>query len=135
VRHILIILISILLLSSPVIGDSHKGETLYRWDTSTDIWDSVYVWKGFGDKDFHPVYKGDVKNGVPNGLGIMIYTSGSKYVGGWKNGKKHGKGQMTHTDRSSEWGEYKDGVFWNGTFYDENGNIGKKRVNGKTMEQ
>ena len=39
-KHILII-ISILLLSSPVIGDNHKGETLYRWETS-----SGYVWKG-----------------------------------------------------------------------------------------
>jgi len=56
-KHLLIILISILLLSSllisckknsssPVIGDNHKGETLYRWDTS-----SGYVWKEFGEKD------------------------------------------------------------------------------------
>ena len=29
-KHLLIIL-SILLLSSPVIGDNHKGETLYGW--------------------------------------------------------------------------------------------------------
>ena len=65
-KHLLILLISILLLSSPVIGDNHKGETLYRWKTSTDI-----VWKGFGDKETHPIYKGDVENGVPNGVGIF----------------------------------------------------------------
>ena len=131
VKHILIILISFLLLSSPVFGDNHKGETLYLWETSS----GGEVWKGFGHNETHLKYIGGVKNGEPNGLGIMIYPSGSKYVGSWKNGKRHGKGQMTHTDTSSNWGEYKDGVFWNGNIYDKNRNIKVKRVNGKTIEQ
>jgi len=42
-KHLLIIL-SILLLSSPVIGDNHKGETLYGWGNTLP-----YVWKGFGE--------------------------------------------------------------------------------------
>ena len=45
-RHILIILSILLLLSSPVIGNSHKGETLYGWGECCD-----WVWKGFGDKE------------------------------------------------------------------------------------
>ena len=57
-KHLLIIL-SILLLSSPVIGDNHKGETLYGWITSS----STLEGKGFGDKENHPIYKGDVENG------------------------------------------------------------------------
>ena len=56
-KHLLILLISILLLSPPVIGNNHKGETLYLWETS-----SGEVWKGFGDKETHSVYKGDVEN-------------------------------------------------------------------------
>jgi len=56
-KHLLIIL-SILLLSSPVIGDNHKGETLYRWGDSGD-----YIWKGFGDIDTQPKYIIDLKNG------------------------------------------------------------------------
>ena len=68
-KHLLIIL-SILLLSSPVIGDNHKGETLYLWKTS-----SGDVWKGFGEKDINPEYKGDVENGKPNGLGVIINTN------------------------------------------------------------
>ena len=44
-KHLLII-ISFLLLSSPVIGDNHKGETLYRWGEKPD-----YKWMGFGDKE------------------------------------------------------------------------------------
>ena len=82
-KHLLIILISILLLSSPVIGDNHKGETLYRWGECCD-----WVWKGFGEKDTNPKYQGDVKNGKPDGLGYLIYPNGNKYVGGWKDGKK-----------------------------------------------
>ena len=62
VRHLLNILISILILSSPVIGDNHKGETLYRWGNTLP-----YVWKGFGDKETQPKYQGQVKDGKPNG--------------------------------------------------------------------
>ena len=40
-KHILIIL-SILSLSSPLFGDKHKGEILYKWKTS-----SGEVWMGF----------------------------------------------------------------------------------------
>ena len=100
-KHLLIILSSILLLYFPVFGDDHKryrfdssldsrsslsiinyGETLYGWGEYPD-----YVWKGFGDKETHPKYKGGVENGVPNGLGYLIYPYGSRYLGSWKNGK------------------------------------------------
>ena len=102
-KHLLILL-SILLLSSPVIGDNHKGETLYRWETS-----SGYQWMIFGDKETQPVYKGEVENGVPNGLGILYDLDGSKYVGSWKNGKKNRQGTFTSTDGIKYEGEFKDG--------------------------
>jgi len=86
-----------LLLSSPVIGNNHKGETLYRWDNPSG---SGYIWKGFGDKETHPKYEGVVENGFPNGLGVLISTNGWKYFGSWKNGE-----------------------IWNGTAYDYDGNI------------
>ena len=102
-KHLLIIL-SFLLLSSPVIGDNHKGETLYMWETSSGT-----VWKGFGDKETHFVYKGEVENGVPNGLGILISPMGGKYVEEWKNGSQNGKGTRTYPV-GWEVGEYKDGA-------------------------
>ena len=89
-KHRLIIILSLFLLSFPVIGDKHKGETLYRWDTSNGI-----QWKGFGDKETLRQYKGEVENGKPNGLGIMISPYRDRYVGEWKDGKYHGKGTWT----------------------------------------
>ena len=133
-KLLLIILISFLLLSSPVIGNSHKGETLYLWFVETEM-----VWKRFGDKDTHPKYKGEVKDGKPNGLGVIIYTNGSKYVGGWENGKYQGQGTFTKPDGTKYVGSWKiiDGVssHWNGEYYDEDGIIKYKWVNGKLIKQ
>ena len=153
-KHLLIIL-SILLLSSPVIGDNHKGETLYRWNNPSG---EGYVWKGFGDKETHSKYTGDVGNEVPNGFGIMIFPNGNKYIGGWKdgrwngqgtfttsngskyegelkNGEKNGQGTHTYPDGSMFEGDYKDDWEWNGTQFDKNGNITGKYVNGKWIKQ
>jgi len=72
----LLILLSILLLSSPLFGHPTGEHTLYLWKTSSGI-----QWREFGDKDIHPQYKGDVENGNPNGLGVIIKTNKGKYVG------------------------------------------------------
>ena len=83
VKHLLILL-SFLLLSSPLFGNNHKGETLYLWETY-----SGFQWKVFGDKNTRPQYKGEVENGKPNGLGVLIYPyNGKSIVGEWKNGKE-----------------------------------------------
>ena len=80
-KHLLITL-SILLLSSPLFGKSQETNVLYRWETS-----SGFQWKTFGEKGTHPIYKGDVENGKPNGLGVITFLDGSKFVGeriqGW----------------------------------------------------
>ena len=102
-KHLLIILLSILLLSSPVIGNSHKGETLYGWGEYPD-----WEWVEFGDIDTQPKYQGQVKDGKPNGLGVLISTNGWKYFGSWKNGE-----------------------IWNGIEYNNYGNIIYRWVNGK----
>ena len=144
-RHILII-ISLLLFTSPLFGDSHNGKNLYGWETSSGI-----QLREFGDKDIHPQYKGDVENRKPNGLGIMTFPDGRKYVGEWKNGKKNGHGTFTFPSGykyvgeykvGKMWnvkkynkdgkyvGEYKNGEVWNGIVYDKNGNIKGTWVNG-----
>ena len=133
-KHLLII-ISFLLLSSPVIGDNHKGETLYRWNNFPP-----YKWMGHGDKDTHPKYLGQVQDGKPNGLGILIspnYSIGTKwkYVGGLKDGRLNGQGTLTYSDGDVFDGEYKDNILWNGTEYDKKGVIKYKYVNGKKIKQ
>ncbi len=145
----LFILISILLLSFPVIGDNNKGETLYAWGEYIP-----FVWKGFGDKETHPKYTGDVKNGKPDGQGTETFPDGSKYIGEWiggkptgqgtqtyydgdkyvglfKDGKYHGQGTYTFSGGGKFVGEFKDDNRWNGIRYDKNGNIIYKVVNGK----
>ena len=144
-RHLFIIA-SIILLTSPIFGNSHKGEPLYGWKTSSGV-----QLREFGDKDIHPQYKGDVENRKPNGLGIMNFPDGRKYVGEWKNGKKNGHGTFAFPSGfkyvgeykvGKMWnvkkynkdgkyvGEYKNGEVWNGIVYDKNGNIIGNWVNG-----
>ena len=133
----ILILISFLLLSSPLYGDNHKGETLYVWETS-----SGKEWKYFGDKETHQKYEGQVENGVPNGLGVLIFPyNGGSIVGEWKNGDvykieyrtnkgslwgkfemgKNGKGTLFYYLGEGEKrfvGEMKFGLEWNGSIYE-----------------
>jgi hypothetical protein len=62
-------------------------------------------------KDYSRWY-GEIENGLPNGKGTETLKDGSKYVG-----------------------EFKDGAEWNGTYYDKDGTIRYKRVNGKLTKQ
>ena len=55
---------------------------------------------------------------------------GDKYVGEYKDGERHGQGTYTWSDGSKYVGEYEDGEPWNGTYYDKNGKIKGKFVNG-----
>ena len=128
-KHSLFILISFLLLSSPVIGENHKGETLYRWSIYPEL-----VWKGFGDKETHPEYKGEVENGIPNGLGFIIHPNGNKFVGSWVNGKKL-DGTFTYIVGSKYVGSWLEGEWWKGILYDEYGKVHTEYVNGKEVKQ
>jgi len=130
VKHLLLIIFSLLLLSSFLTSCEKKEGTLYRWGKYPP-----YVWKGFGDKETHPKYTGDVKNGKPNGLGFFITPSGEKYVGSWKNGEYHGEGTLTLPDGKKYVGEYNEYREWNVMVYDKNGNIIEKWVNGKWIKQ
>jgi len=56
--------------------------------------------------------KGNSRMGRMNGQGTYTWSDGSKYVGEWKGDE-----------------------MWNGTIYDKDGNIIKKVVNGKMINQ
>jgi len=102
-KHLLIILISIFLLSSTVIGQ--ETGVLYLYESS-----SGFVLKSFGDGKVQPKYKGEITNGEPNGFGVLTYPYGEKsVVGEWKNGKewntKHTKkdGTLLGKFENGEW--------------------------------
>ena len=102
-KHLLIIL-SVLLLSSPVIGQ--ENSLLYQYETSSGI-----KWKTFGDEKVQPKYEGEIKNGIPYGQGVFTYPDGRKYFGKWKDGKINGRGTYTSPFRWQYVGQFKDGKF------------------------
>ena len=145
-KHLLILL-SILLLSSPVIGQ--ETGVLYKYETSSGL-----VWKSVGSEKLKPKYEGQVENGKPNGQGTYTSPDGEKYVGRWKDdkrngqgtftypdgrkyvgefksGERNGQGTETYPDGSKYIGEWRNGDMWNGTSYYKNGNITGKYVNGE----
>ena len=127
----LLIILSNLFLSYPVIGDSNKSEILYEWKTASGI-----QWREIGDKDFHVKYTGDVVIGRPHGVGSVVYPDGNKYVGEFRNGLFHGRGIYTiSSDGYSYVGEYKIGSLWNGIMKDKDGTIDYKVVNWKKIKQ
>ena len=113
-KHLLIVL-SILILSSPVMADE-TGVLFFR--EVNDKWG----WFEDGNKDRDVKYIGELKDGIfedrqPNGQGTITYPNGKKYVGEWKNGKKHGQGTKTWSNGDKYVGEYKNGEYHGqGTF-------------------
>jgi len=87
VKHLLI-LISVLLFSSFIFSSENKEQGNFTYPNGAK-------------------YKGELKEGIPNGQGTSTLFDGRKYVG-----------------------EFKDGKRWNGTMYDKEGNIIGKWWNG-----
>jgi len=123
VRHILISL-SFLFLSSPVIGQE-TGVLFLRLENG----DVKYYENRIEDRDGK--YVGEINNGKPNGQGKFSWSDGKKYVGEYKEDLMNGQGTISWSNREKFVGEWKDGKRWNGTYYDKEGNIHSKVVNGK----
>jgi len=79
-------------------------------------------------------YEGEWRNGVFHGQGTVILADGEKYVGEWKQGEKHGQGVYSFLDESKYKGEFIGNKPWNVTFYNKEGNIIWKMVNGKQVD-
>ena len=150
-KHLLIIL-SLLLLSSPLFGQ--ETGVLYRWETSSGL-----QWKTFGNVNVNTKYTGEIKNGKPDGVGISFhppeggesrrlkytgefkdgrwdgygtinYPDGHKFVGRFKNWLENGNGTYYFPDGRKMVGEWREGKKWNVTGLYKNGNIYGKWVNG-----
>ena len=158
-KHLLILL-SILLLSSPVIGQ--ETGVLYLWENGTKYMGEWKDGKKHGQGTFTygkgkwegDKYEGEFKVGYRNGQGTYTWSDGDKYVGEFKDDKPNGKGTYTWSDGRMYEGEFEDGIkhgqgtwtsikgykyvgewrenkSWNGKEYDKKGNIIGKYVNGE----
>jgi TonB family protein len=56
-------------------------------------------------------YVGDLKNGIPNGIGTLTYPEGMKWEGEWKNGKLNGKGMFSSIHTKIDMTMYYSGDF------------------------
>ena len=104
-RHILIIVISLLLFTFTLFGQSEVIGVLYQYKTT-----SGFIWKTFGKGKVQPKYEGEVSNGTPDGFGVLSYpfTDGKRVVGEWK--KLAGSGTPNITKRDGKLiGKYENG--------------------------
>ena len=124
-KHLLILL-SFLLLSSPLFGKGEETGVLFLRVVNGEC-----VWLVNGDEEKDGKYVGELKNWKPNGYGTITYpdrfkydgecnerkiqgfkrrdTSPEKYVGGWKDGLLHGQGTWTFSVGGKYVGEFKEG--------------------------
>ena len=52
-----------------------------------ELVDDEWVWFKNGDEKTDSKYEGEIRKGVPNGKGTLIFTDGKKHVGKFKDGK------------------------------------------------
>jgi hypothetical protein len=62
-------------------------------------------------------YKGPLKMGNPEGVGVIIYADGSRYEGDWKIGMSHGFGILTFPDGSKYEGHWLKGKYYGKGLY------------------
>ena len=114
-----------------VIEKKGIGVIYSRFDYVNQKWG----WYKSGDEKEDGKYVGEIENGLPNGQGTYTNKFGDKYVGEYKDGKRNGQGTFTYPSGGKFVGGWKEEKPWNGTYYDKEGNILGKWVNGKMIKQ
>ena len=112
----ILITISILLFSSLVFSsDKKQGDITYANGAKYkgELKDGIPNGQGFLSLPDGGKYVGEFKEGIINGQGTVTLSDGRKYSGEFKEGKKHGQGIYTYPNGDKYTGGYKDG-FKNG---------------------
>ena len=126
VKYILILL-SLLILTSPLVAQE-TGVLYFKKVNGKFGWFE----NGNDKKDWK--YIGEIKNGKPNGIGVLSSTFG-KYSGELKNGMQHGQGTYTYKSGRKRVGEFRKGKPWNVKSYDKNGKIETEWVKGIKLKE
>jgi len=79
-------------------------------------------------------YEGEIKNGKPNGTGVLEYNLAT-YYGEVKNGMQHGQGTYTYKSGRKTVGEFRKSKPWNAKKYDKNGKIEAEWVKGAKLKK
>ena len=131
-----LLILSFLLLSFPLLGQSKGTDVLYIWENGTRYigeWkdgkqhgQGTYTYgKGEGEGD---KYVGEFKSGYRNGQGSYTWFSDEKYKGEFKDGYRDGQGTYTWSSGKKYIGKWKDGVrhgLGTYTFYDGGKYVGE----------
>ena len=132
-RHILITL-SILLFSSFLFSIEKKEQWNFTFTNAAkykgELKDGIPNGQETSTFRDGGKYVGGFREGLLNGQGTFTWSNGNKYVGEFKDGLLNGQGISTLFDGRKYIGEFKDGKRWNGTIYDKEGNIIGKWWNG-----
>jgi len=126
-RHIIILLLYFFFLTFPLLAQETgvlyltKVNGKFGWfENSNDI----KAWK----------YEGEIKNGKPNGTGVLEYTLAT-YFGEVKNGMQHGQGTYTYKSGRKIAGEFRKSKPWNAKKYDKNGKLEAEWVKGAKLKK
>jgi len=126
VKHLLIILF-LFILAFPLVAQ--EAGVLYFKKVN-----GKFGWFENGNDKKDWKYIGEIKNGKPNGIGVLSSTFG-KYSGELKNGIKHGQGTYTYKSGRKRVGEFRKGKPWNVKSYDKNGKIEIEWVKGIKLKK
>lgn len=67
---------------------------------------------------------GEIENGMANGRGVALLSSGSRYMGDWKDNRRHGVGEFHWSDGAYYEGEYEEGFrSGRGTYHFASGDV------------
>ena len=126
-RHIIIVILYFFFLTFPLLAQETgvlyltKVNGKFGWfENSNDI----KAWK----------YEGEIKNGKPNGTGVLEYTLAT-YFGEVKNGMQHGQGTYTYKSGRKIAGEFRKSKPWNAKKYDKNGKLEAEWVKGAKLKK
>ena len=125
-KHLLIILF-LFILTFPLVAQ--EAGVLYLKKVN-----SKFGWFENGNDKKDWKYIGEIKNGKPNGTGVLNSTFG-KYSGELKNGMQHGQGTYTYKSGRKRVGEFRKGKEWNVKSYDKNGKIEIEWVKGIKLKK
>ena len=120
-KHLLIILF-LLTLTFPLVAQ--EAGVLYLKKVN-----GKFGWFENGNDNKDWTYVGEIKNGKPNGTGVLSTTFG-KYSGEFKNGMMDGQGTFTNNSGIKTVGEFRKSKPWFVKNYDKSGKIEAEWIKG-----